>query len=217
MNPFENKAIKFETEQELNHLAELAKSYGLKVDNLEFADIRCRYFRVNNLQYYTNCFNNMPELPEITYSDFIASLEDKPIHFEQQPEIDYKKSVKNIYPDAVLDVDSDRDGCNSYRVLFKDKDTPFFPSSNQAWKSAYQMLPPTPNHTEQPDMVNHPPHYNVDGYEVIDIIKAFGLNFPMGSALKYLLRAERKGKKIEDLKKAIWCIQYEVEQSEKQK
>jgi hypothetical protein len=66
-------------------------------------------------------------------------------------------------------------------------------------------------------MVNHPKHYNVEGYEVIDIITAFGLNFPMGSALKYLLRAERKGKKIEDLKKAIWCIQYEIEQSEKQK
>ena len=69
--------------------------------------------------------------------------------------------------------------------------------------------------SETPEMVNHPKHYNVDGYEVIDIIDAFGLNFPMGSALKYLLRAERKGKKIEDLKKAQWYMNRAIEQAEK--
>jgi hypothetical protein len=151
MNPFENKAIKFATEEELNHLAELAMGYGVDVDDLDFEDSDCRYFRINGRGFYRNCGNILNNLPEITYSDFIASLRSKP------------------------------------------------------------------NHTEQaPDMVNHPKHYNVDGYEVIDIIRAFGLNFPMGSALKYLLRAERKGKKIEDLKKAIWCIQYEIDNCEKE-
>jgi hypothetical protein len=66
-------------------------------------------------------------------------------------------------------------------------------------------------------MVNHPKHYNVDGYEVIDIIDAFKLNFNMGNALKYLLRADRKGNKEQDLKKALWYLQREIEQSEKQK
>ena len=66
------------------------------------------------------------------------------------------------------------------------------------------------NHTEQPDMVNHPSHYNVDGYEVIDIIDAFGLNFNMGNALKYLLRADRKGNKEQDINKAIWYLQREI-------
>jgi hypothetical protein len=70
--------------------------------------------------------------------------------------------------------------------------------------------------SEQPDMVNHPKHYNVDGYEVIDIIDAFKLNFNMGNALKYLLRADRKGNKLQDLKKALWYLQREIEQSEKQ-
>jgi hypothetical protein len=69
--------------------------------------------------------------------------------------------------------------------------------------------------SEQPDMINHPKHYNVDGYEVIDIIDAFKLNFNMGNALKYLLRADRKGNKEQDINKAIWYLQREIEQSEK--
>jgi hypothetical protein len=64
--------------------------------------------------------------------------------------------------------------------------------------------------SEQPDMVNHPKHYNVEGYEVIDIIDAFKLNFNMGNALKYLLRADRKGNKEQDLKKALWYLQREI-------
>ena len=64
--------------------------------------------------------------------------------------------------------------------------------------------------SEQPDMVNHPKHYNVEGYEVIDIIDAFKLNFNMGNALKYLLRADRKGNKEQDLKKALWYVQREI-------
>jgi hypothetical protein len=64
--------------------------------------------------------------------------------------------------------------------------------------------------SEQPEMVNHPKHYNVDGYEVINIIDAFKLNFNMGNALKYLLRADRKGNKEQDLKKALWYLQREI-------
>jgi predicted HAD superfamily Cof-like phosphohydrolase len=65
-----------------------------------------------------------------------------------------------------------------------------------------------------PDMVNHPPHYNVKGFEVIDIIDAFGLNFNMGNALKYLLRADRKGNKEQDIQKALWYLQREINKSE---
>ena len=62
----------------------------------------------------------------------------------------------------------------------------------------------------KPDMVNHPSHYNVKGFEVIDIIDAFGLNFNMGNALKYLLRADRKGNKEQDIQKALWYLQREI-------
>jgi hypothetical protein len=59
-------------------------------------------------------------------------------------------------------------------------------------------------------MVNHPPHYTVNGIEVIDVIDAFKLNFNMGNALKYLLRADRKGNKEQDINKAIWYLQREI-------
>ena len=63
---------------------------------------------------------------------------------------------------------------------------------------------------DTPDMVNHPSHYNVNGFEFIDIINAFGLNFEMGNALKYILRADRKGNKKQDIQKAIWYLQREI-------
>jgi hypothetical protein len=215
MNPFEGKAIKFATEQELNHLAELARGYGLNVERVNYNeyDIYFRHTGHNGETYYTNCWKALGHT-EITYSDFIASLESS----KYVRDIDYEKSVKNIYPDAVLDVDSDRDGANSFRVLFQNKDTPFFATSNDAWKSAYLMLPPTPTRTEQqPDMVNHPPHYTVNGIEVIDVIENYKLNYKLGNVVKYVLRADLKGNRLQDLKKALWYLQREIEQSEKQK
>ena len=58
--------------------------------------------------------------------------------------------------------------------------------------------------------INHPAHYNKNGIEVIDIIEKFELGFVMGNAIKYILRSESKGRKIEDLKKAIWYLEREI-------
>lgn len=58
--------------------------------------------------------------------------------------------------------------------------------------------------------VNHPPHYNHGKIEAIAVIEDWNLNFNMGNALKYLGRADHKGKPIEDLKKAIWYLQREL-------
>jgi hypothetical protein len=87
-NPFESKAIKFATQEELNHLAELAKSYGLEVENVKMNKICiCEHFRLNGAGYYTNSTQNK-YLPEITYSDFIASLQPmQRNHTKQQPDI----------------------------------------------------------------------------------------------------------------------------------
>jgi hypothetical protein len=64
------------------------------------------------------------------------------------------------------------------------------------------------------DVVNHPAHYTwlPGGLEVIDITKNFG--FVRGNALKYLFRADFKGRTVEDLKKARWYIDYEIKQLE---
>lgn len=61
------------------------------------------------------------------------------------------------------------------------------------------------------DMVNHPPHYlsHPSGVECIQITEH--LNFCLGSAMKYIWRCGLKGDEIEDLKKAVWYINREIE------
>ena len=66
---------------------------------------------------------------------------------------------------------------------------------------------------ENKEKVNHPSHYN-KGIEVIDIIESWGLNFSLGNAVKYILRAPYKDNSLEDLKKAQWYIQREIENME---
>lgn len=63
------------------------------------------------------------------------------------------------------------------------------------------------------DPVNHPAHYNQGTIEAITYIKDQNLGFCLGNALKYIVRAEHKGNKKEDLRKAIWYIQYEIDHS----
>lgn len=69
---------------------------------------------------------------------------------------------------------------------------------------------PAPVYGEKPsDPVNSPSHYtHLPGIEVIDITEHF--NFNMGNALKYILRADHKGKPEEDLRKAWWYIRREL-------
>lgn len=60
------------------------------------------------------------------------------------------------------------------------------------------------------DMVNSPKHYKGKTFEVIDIINDYGLNFELGNAIKYILRADKKGNKKQDLEKAIWYLRHEL-------
>jgi hypothetical protein len=64
---------------------------------------------------------------------------------------------------------------------------------------------------EANDPVNHPNHYtsHASGIEVIQITEH--MNFCLGNAVKYILRAEHKGKQVEDLEKAAWYINREIE------
>ena len=66
---------------------------------------------------------------------------------------------------------------------------------------------------ENKEKVNHPSHYN-KGIEVIDITESWKLNFSLGNAVKYILRAPYKNNSLEDLKKAQWYIQREIENME---
>lgn len=60
------------------------------------------------------------------------------------------------------------------------------------------------------NMVDHPQHYKGKNFEVIDIINDYGLNFELGNAIKYILRADKKGNKKQDLEKSIWYLNHEL-------
>lgn len=57
--------------------------------------------------------------------------------------------------------------------------------------------------------VDHPKHYN-QGIEPIDIIESWDLNFSLGNAIKYILRAPYKNNELEDLEKAKWYLEREI-------
>ena len=61
------------------------------------------------------------------------------------------------------------------------------------------------------DNVNNPRHYNKDGIECIDGIKASMsdqefVGYLKANVIKYLWRYDYKGKPLEDLKKAQWYL-----------
>ncbi len=64
------------------------------------------------------------------------------------------------------------------------------------------------------DSVNHPKHYteHPSGVECIQITEH--MNFCLGNAVKYVWRADLKGRDIEDLKKAVWYINREIARRE---
>lgn len=63
------------------------------------------------------------------------------------------------------------------------------------------------------DQVSHPSHYTDGKIEVIDFILDKKLNFTRGNAVKYISRAGKKdkSKEIEDLQKAAWYINKEIQ------
>jgi len=65
--------------------------------------------------------------------------------------------------------------------------------------------------THHTDMVNHPPHYKAGGIETIDFIEAKELGYHLGNVVKYITRADHKGNKLEDLKKAQWYLSRAIE------
>jgi len=103
------------------------------------------------------------------------------------------------YPDAyiaVIDVTSD----NPNHQFCVDEIHEFEPSTEKR------------NH----DAVNHPGYYTDGKIEVLDFITDKKLNFCRGNAVKYIVRAGKKDpdKEIEDLQKAVFYINKEIEELE---
>lgn len=56
------------------------------------------------------------------------------------------------------------------------------------------------------EMVDHPDHYKSSKFEVIDIIEDYQLDFHLGNTIKYILRADKKENRLQDLAKARWYL-----------
>ena len=69
--------------------------------------------------------------------------------------------------------------------------------------------------TDIADIVTKPKYYKVEikgvPIDVIDIANAYNLSFMKGNAIKYILRAGKKDLLVQDLKKAIECLQRDID------
>ena len=76
--------------------------------------------------------------------------------------------------------------------------------------------------SNEPDMIQKPPHYNKFTFQPIDIIAEVtnyyegSTAFHIGTVLKYLCRAPFKGKLLEDLKKANYYLTRAIEEMEEE-
>lgn len=88
-----------------------------------------------------------------------------------------------------------------------------------AWEGAQDILDalgkkadyePATGHLDE--AVDHPAHYGGadNPYEAIKVIEAWGLGFRLGSLLKYIARAGKKGSAVEDLRKGAWYLNREI-------
>lgn len=66
------------------------------------------------------------------------------------------------------------------------------------------------------DPVNRPPHYTYSVVEPIDAIEAWRLGYHLGNVVKYVCRAEHKGDRLEDPRKAQFYLDREIENLEKE-
>ena len=115
---------------------------------------------------------------------------------------------------------------NVYAVRRK-METPMIPKRAQ-WKAISLLSSDTPIGVEvgglrltevadgkvrwtKPDSVNNPAHYKIGGIETIDFIEAKSLDYNLGNVVKYITRADHKGNKLEDLRKAQWYLTRAIE------
>ena len=101
----------------------------------------------------------------------------------------------------------EEDPCNVCRWKVKDRCLAFY------GKLSY-FEPKEEKNDDEIDMVNHPQHYQ-HGIEPIEFIESHNLNFNLGNAVKYIARAPYKGNEIEDLKKAKWYLEREINRHDK--
>ncbi len=73
--------------------------------------------------------------------------------------------------------------------------------------------------SEKKEAVDHPQHYGGadNTYEAIKVIEAWQLGFCLGNTVKYISRAGKKDDIVQDLKKARWYLDREIQRLEAKK
>lgn len=105
-------------------------------------------------------------------------------------------------------------GCNTflpgcvYIGINQRKDKPMAGYETGSMANAYEKEAPTL--VPQFSTVKHPVHYTgpVPSVECIEVTQHF--NFNKGSAIKYIWRSGHKNDEVEDLKKAIQFLEFEI-------
>lgn len=148
--------------------------------------------------------------------DFVRNIVDgcKAVDKEEKPKDEYVY-VTNEFLLKKYDLEKHR----MYKVVFHDEiykdligiSIPTCPKEFTLYLCHGQYSYSDPNgHENEPDLVNHPSHYETGKFECIDVMEeALGRDvvkgFCIGNAFKYLYRAKRKNG-LEDLKKARWYL-----------
>ena len=123
---------------------------------------------------------------------------------------DWQNNPRKVYADFYLDD-------HNFTVPIENgapivNDAPVVMHENKSYPP-YMDYDIKPQKQEQAtnDVVNHPKHYTDTpfGLEVIEITDKY--DFSVGNALKYILRAGKKGDAIEDLEKAVWYLNHKIE------
>jgi hypothetical protein len=98
-------------------------------------------------------------------------------------------------------------GCDTcaYSVLDADQEPCVTCSRYDEWKPI-KVVPG--------DNVIYPAHYKTSDIQPIVAIEAWGLNFRLGNVIKYVARHKHKNG-LEDLKKALYYLDREIEQYER--
>lgn len=134
-------------------------------------------------------------------------------------EIRIGKKYRKVQTQAVYTLDKIVSG--TYYLAPEDSSNGVYAAcSSDKFEKYYEPVEETEEEDKENENVEHPSHYtwlkDKCGIEVIDIVRH--LDFDLGNALKYILRAGHKHeegytnsqKAIEDLKKAIWYIKDKI-------
>ena len=69
--------------------------------------------------------------------------------------------------------------------------------------------------TQEPDMVEQPAHYALLDPEPRHVLRSWYPEWYLSNAIKYIVRCDKKGNKLQDLQKAIQYLKFEIDYEKK--